>query len=111
RLLIALFHWQHDLLPAIEQPDEDGLAIEFVADAPIAGDDILGCEGDRLKKMMRDGASSVFACLRRQGRTRRKSLLAQGSLCLFDCLVRHTPSTSTIRCRPGRGTSDPGNLH
>ena len=59
RLLVAEDDRQADRLETVHQADEDGLAVHFVLDPPIAGDDLGGSERDGIEEMVGDGAGGV----------------------------------------------------
>jgi hypothetical protein len=60
-LLVAEDDRQADGLERVHQAHEDGLAVHFILDAPVGGDNVGGGEADRLEEVVGDGPGRVGA--------------------------------------------------
>src|SRR5690606_19310841 len=99
-------------LPAVDEPYHGRPAVEFITDRPVAGNDAAGFELKLANKMARGGLPCLTALIRGNCRASLPGRAAEGGLGLLDADVDHMPPRRReYRCRPGRGSFDPGNLH
>ena len=121
RLFVAEDDGQADGLKTVHQADEDGLAVHLVLDAPVAGDDFAGREGDGSKKCSATALAASERVELRMAARLAWALMPQRGLCFFDrrgsakypsCEIQVPPWPWEIRSREptdvgGRRVSEP----